>query len=120
MSYSDKMDYIKALNKYRISRQTGGSLASDNVMNNVENSFDRLIGGKLKYKLHHRGGNPTVPTSLPAASLSQTLNNMSSSMMTSYAQPLTPNIQATNTMMFPSYYANFNPLLTNGGRKSKI
>ena len=106
--------------KRSLEKQRGGSLASDNVMNEVSPGFDKLIGGssKIKYKLFHGyGGNP--PISLPAANLAQIPNNMSASMVHAYAQPLTPNIPSSSAMIFPSYYANFNPLLTNGGKKKK-
>lgn len=70
-------------------------------------------GGREKYLLRHGGAPP--PATLPGPTLSQTLNAMSSSMATNYAQPLAHNVPTTNVMTMPNdYYLQFDPLLSNG------
>ena len=99
-------------------KTSGGSLASDNVVS----SLKLHSGGREKsnYRLCHsqQGG---LSTAMPAASLDTTLNNMPNSMQTTYAQPLTPVIPTATNMIYPSYYADFYPLLTQsaGRRQNK-
>ena len=99
-----KKDYGLFFNSVRCKK--GGSLASDNVMNVLQNEL-WAKGGKLKYRLHHGAG-----AGLPAASLTQPISNMSSSMATNFAQPLTPTIPSSTSMIYPNYYTSFSPLLT--------
>jgi len=80
-------------------------------------------GGGRHYTLFNgSGGDPSL--TLPAATLDGPAANMSSSMATHFAQPLTAYIPETNVMEFPAdMYGHFNPLLTNGaaggGRRCK-
>ena len=99
-----KKDYSLFFNSVRCKK--GGSLASDNVINVLQNEL-WAKGGKLKYCLHHGAG-----TGLPAASLTQPINNMPASMATNVAQPLTPSIPSSTSMIYPDYYTSFSPLLT--------
>jgi len=104
-----KKDFRLFLNSAKIKK--GGSLASDNVMNVIQNEL-WTKGGKLKYRLHHGAG---TGTGIPAPSLTQPLNNMTNSMAVHYAQPLTPEIPSSTNMIYPSYYTTFSPLLTQAG-----
>ncbi len=94
-------------------RQSGGSYASDSVNGVVDvASMERinflLTGGDCGCS--KKGGNP--PSAIPMASLDQP-TGLSSSIMTSMAQPLSANIPFVNTMTFPSGLGQFAPLLTN-------
>ena len=107
-----RKDFKKLFSSVKVTKK-GGSVASDNVMNSIRG------GERFPYRLHHGSG---PATGLPIDSLNQPLDNMPSGMATSYAQPLTPNISnSTTTMIYPSYYNSFSPLLTQSGglRKKK-
>lgn len=87
-------------------KQNGGSFASDSVNAQVPlAAFERinfLLGG---------GGIPSM--SLPIPDANAYPNTLSSSMVTSLAQPLAPNISFNNDMTFPNDMARFSPFLTN-------
>lgn len=105
-------DFKKLFSSVKVTSKKGGSVASDSVMSSIRG------GERFPYRLHH-GSGPIM--GLPSSSLNQPVDNMSYSMATNYAQPLTPNIpHSTTTMLYPSYYASFYPLLTqSGGRCNK-
>jgi len=103
-----------ACRKSTAKKMTGGSYASDSVNGTLDAaSFERinflLSGGDCGCS-GKKGGNP--PSAIAMASLDQP-TGMSSSMMTSMAQPLSTNVSFVDTMAFPSTMGQFAPLLTN-------
>lgn len=115
-------------------KQKGGSYASDSVNGQLDaGAFENISfmlssgsgqndgiigssssssssGGGCGCSGSKRGGNPPIVVAGPSLDAPSFYN---ASMMTSMAQPLTPNISFNDVQQFPSYMNNFSPSLTN-------
>jgi len=88
----------------------GGSYASDAVTGLVD------VASYEKVEFVMKGGSPIL--SIPMLSQDSTPSSLSTSMVTSLAQPTGNNTPFTNNMTFPTYFQNFSPYLFGGDGKA--